>query len=228
MRWLTKIPRLGPPACVLWVTMGLAFAGADDDFAAWENEQERVRERIAAVNEGALEFLGTSPDGAVHHHAGRILIDAQSLEDGWVTLEQCHANLDQVAEAQILFSPERSRALTVASVRNIGRAYAEDSSIQLRGIGADSSVCVRLETRALHRIDEGVFELQNGPFMRRFLDGYYPLRVSLRIDYPRDLELADYSPAEQPGFTVVASAGHVELEALFEGRLRTAFRFLRK
>ena len=130
MRWLTKIPRLGPPACVLWVTMGLAFAGADDDFAAWENEQERVRERIAAVNEGALEFLGTSPDAAVHHHAGRILIDAQSLEDGWVTLEQCHANLDQVAEAQILFSPERSRALTVASVRNIGRAYAEGSSIQ--------------------------------------------------------------------------------------------------
>lgn len=221
-------PLLAVAACALWVAAGMVLAGAEDDFAAWGGEQERMRERIDAVNEGALKFLGTPPDDAVHHHAGRISINAQSLIDGWVTLEQCHANLDRVAEAQILFRPTRSRALSVASARNIDRAYAEGSSIQLRGIGADSSVCIRLETRALHRIDDGVFELQNGPFMRRFLDGYYPLRVSLRIDYPRDLELADYSPAEQPGLSVVASAGRVELEAVFEGRLRTAFRFLRK
>ncbi len=203
-------------------------AGANDDFPAWADEQERVRERIIAVNEGALEFLATPSDEAVHHHAGRISISAQSLVDGWVGLEQCHSNLDQVAEAQILFRPKSTRALQVASTRNVASAYPEGSSVQLRGIGADSQVCVRLETRALHRIDDGVFELKNGPYMRRFLDGYYPLRLSLRIEFPDELELADHSPLAQPGFAVVAGVRHVDVEALFEGQLRTAFRFVHR
>lgn len=207
--------------------LGMSVA-ADDDFAPWVDEQERTRERIAAVNEGALAFLASAPGDVVHHHASRISIIERSLVDGWVGLEQCHANLDQVAEAQILFNPARSRALSVVSARGVGRAYPEGSSIQLRDIGADSRVCVRLETRALHPVDDGVFELQNGPYMRRFLDGYYPLRLSLRIDYPEVLELADHWPPVQPGFDVVTGVGRVDVEALFEGRLRTAFRFVRR
>ena len=214
--------------CALAWCLAALPAVADDEFPSWTDQQARIDARIAAVNEGALVFLDTEPEGAVHHHAGRISIGARSLVDGWVGLEQCHANLDQVAEAQILFNPMRARALSVASVRNVDNAYPEGSSIQLRGIGADSRVCVSLETRALHRVDEGVYELRNGPYMRRFLDGYYPLRLSLRIDFPDELELADHSPPAQPGFAVTAGDGHIDVEALFEGRLRTAFRFLRR
>ena len=87
-------------------------------------------------------------------------------------------------------------------------------------------VCVHAESQALRQLEDGVFELQNGPFMRRFLDGYYPLRLSLRIDYPPSLALADFTPAEQGGFSVARRPGSVRVEALFEGRLRTAFRFV--
>ncbi|MDJ0739851.1 MAG: hypothetical protein QNJ91_09040 [Gammaproteobacteria bacterium] len=200
---------------------------AEDAFSDAFAEQEALRAQIAAVNEGALAFLDTPPKRVVHHHAGRISISPQSLDDGWVVLEQCHVNLDRVSAAQILFNPTRSRNLSVVSTRNIDDAYPEGSSIQLRGIGVDSEICLRAESRALHRVDDGVYELKNGPFMRRFLDGYYPLRLSLTIDYPDSLSLADHQPLTQPGFAVVQQPGTLNVEALFEGELRTAFRFLR-
>ncbi len=215
----------------------LAFAGvawsvgqandpsAQDDWPAWVEAEEALRAQIAAVNEGDLSFLVETPADAVHHHRNRVLISERSLADGWVMLEQCHDNLDLVAEAQIVFDPAHSRAIRVLSSRNIGQAFAEDSSVQLRDIGPDSQICLLAETRALHELSKGIYELKNGPFMRRFLDGYYPMRVSMQIEFPRRLLLADVSPGEQPGFSVAAAPGTVAAEALFEGRLHTRFVF---
>lgn len=199
---------------------------SSDDWPAWIEAEEALRARIAAVNEGDLSFLASPPAETLHHHRNRVVISERSLADGWVVLEQCHDNLDRVAEAQIVFRPERARAIRVLSSRNIGSAVAEQSSVQLRDIGPDSQVCLLAETRALHRLANGIYELQNGPFMRRFLDGYYPMRVSLEIEYPQRLLLADVSPGEQPGFSVAEAPGSVAAEALFEGRLRTRFVFL--
>lgn len=215
------------PLC-LWLTLACSPSGmaAAGDQSTWADDEEAWRARIAEVNEGDLDFLASLPDGPVHHHQGRVVITERSLIDGWVVLEQCHVNLDQVPAAQIVFNPERSRALAVTSVRNIEQAYAEDNTIQLQGIGAHSRVCVRAESLALQRPDADVFELVNGPFMRRFLDGYYPLRLSLRIDHPHSIALADFSPVAQPGFSVTRAPGRIAVEALFEGQLHTRFRFL--
>lgn len=201
-------------------------ANEPNDWPDWADEQQVLKARIDAVNEGALVFLSDRPEAGVHHHSGRVSITSRSLQDGWVVLEQCHANLDQVSEAQILFNPGRSRHLQVISTRNIEQAFAEGNSIQLRGIRADSQVCLRAESRALQQVDSGVFELQNGPFMRRFLDGYYPLKLSLEVDFPPTLRLVDHQPDAQPGFSVDRAPGRLTVESLFEGRLRTVFRFI--
>jgi len=213
---------------LLLVCLPLAGAepAAPSEWPDWVDRQESLRQRIAAVNEGDLTFLDDAVDRTVHYHDGRIAISAQSLVDGWVSLEQCHYNLDRVAAAQILFRPERSRALEVLSYRNIDAAFAEANSIQLRGVGDASEICLRGESRALRLLGPDVFELQNGPFMRRFLDGYYPLRLSLRVEYPSRLTLADFDPQSQAGFDVRQTPGRVEVEAFFEGRLNTRFRFL--
>lgn len=198
----------------------------EQDWPAWVDAEESVRQRIAAVNEGELAFLHEPPAEPVHHHRSRIVITRQSLADGWVLMEQCHEHLDRVAEAQIVFNPGRTRALEVLSFENMDTAYAESNTVQLRGIRAASRVCARLETRALHALGTQAFELRNGPFMRRFLDGYYPLQLSLLVEYPPHLELAGYAPEAQPGYAVSAAPGLVGVEALFEGELRTRFRFV--
>ena len=169
----------------------------DQDWPAWADAEESDRQRIAAVNEGELVFLHQPPMVPVHHHRSRIVITQQSLTDGWVLMEQCHERLSRVEEAQIVFNPGRTRALEVLSFRNMDAAFVESNTIQLRGIGEASKVCARLETRALHDLGLQIFELRNGPFMRRFLDGYYPLQLSLRIEYPPSLELTDFTHSGQ-------------------------------
>ena len=74
---------------------------------------------------------------------------AKDGHDGWVGLVQCHANLDRVGELQIVFHADRTRSLEVTATRNIGQAFVEGASLQLRDIGADSQVCLRLQSRAL-------------------------------------------------------------------------------
>lgn len=199
---------------------------ADQDWPAWADNEETARQRIAAVNEGELVFLQEPPSTPAHHHRARIRITRESLADGWVLMEQCHERLSRVAEAQILFNPGRTRALEVLSFDNMDAAFVESHTVQLRGIRDASRVCVRLETRALHDLRMQIFELRNGPFMRRFLDGYFPLQLSLQIEHPRSLELVDSTPEDQPGCSVRLTAGLVSVEAMFEGELHTRFRFV--
>ena len=206
--------------------MWVLASTAEDDWPEWVKAEESLHQRIADVNEGHLAFLATQPNAPVHHHHNRIVISAHSLVDGWVVLEQCHDNLDRVAASQIIFNPQRSRSLEVVSFDNIASAFAEEHSVQLRGVQAHSRVCLRLETKALRLVANDVFELKNGPFMRRFLDGFYPMRVSLVIEYPETMSLADFSPSMQPGFSVSQAPGRVRADALFEGMLRTSFRFM--
>lgn len=232
MRCVGRNRLLVLPLCLVALSGGWMSAisesteQVDQEWPAWVYAEESERQRIAAVNEGELVFLHAPPPKPVHHHSNRILITRQSLADGWVLMEQCHERLDRVAESQIVFNPGRTRALEVLSYHNMDTAFVESSTIQLRGIREASKVCARLETRALHSLGVQIFELQNGPFMRRFLDGYYPLQLSIQIEYPRHLELVDYAPENQPGCAVKSAPGHVGVEALFEGELRTRFRFV--
>ena len=68
--------------------------------------------------------------------------------------------------------------------------------------------------------------LSNGPCMRRFLDGYYPMQVSMRVrwDMP-ELRFVDINPKVQPGFALTRQANEVAFDAIFEGELRTRIRF---
>ena len=63
--------------------------------------------------------------------------------------------------------------------------------------------------------------------MRRFLDGYYPMRVSMRVEYP--LHMLRYVNMKPEGIThrVDNSSGRLEIEARFEGRLNTEINFER-
>jgi hypothetical protein len=134
-----------------------------------------------------------------------------------------------VAETQIVYHSERIRKLQLSSSANIAKAWVEGPAVQLKDIGPRASLCLQAESRALSTTGQGRYRLKNGPYMRRFLDGYYPMRVSLEIHYPAELlKLADLRP--QPG-----KAGRLELhdgtirwDGWFTGRLFTEFDFVLK
>jgi hypothetical protein len=178
------------------------------------------------VNEGALEFLASPPPGRAHAHSNRITLTASSLQDGWASLYQCHDNLDSVSSAQIVYNSERIRKLQVASVAGIGHARVEGHTIQLEDVSDTAGLCIHAESRVVHPLSAGRFVVRNGPFMRRFLDGYYPMHVTLEIRLPPgDWTLEQSLPAAQPGFAVTRRPDGIEADAWFEGKLVTEFYF---
>lgn len=186
-------------------------------------------ESADAVNEGALRFLETPPAKPLHHHQNRIRIDADSLASGWVGLYQCHDRLDAVPLLQITFREGYVRDLKVDLARGIGHAWVEGASVQLRNVEPGARLCLSAQTRALRNTGNGYFSLFSGPYMRKFLDGYYPMRVTLEVDYPAEsLQLIDVSPAPQAGLSLDERPGNIRLEALFEGELRFLLQFERR
>ncbi|MGD8782977.1 MAG: alpha/beta hydrolase [Thioalkalispiraceae bacterium] len=181
------------------------------------------------VNEGNLVFLSQEPEGALHHHHNSVTISPASLNDGWILIEQCHSNIDRVPAAQIVFSKSRVKNIQIVSYQNIEKAWVEDASVQFENVKDEATICIQANTRSLMQLPDGSYKLRNGPFMRRFLDGYFPLHVSLDLNYGQtDLVLTSFSPTIQEGFDVKQREGKISIDTVFEGRLHTEFHFKTK
>ncbi len=208
------------------------IASADEPSMAelerWLESDELLPPSVSTenVNEGALVFLSRQPARQVHHHQNHLVINADSLINGWVRLKQCHDHLDKVPRAQIMYNRDRIRDLQIITSGNIEQSWVEDNTVQLRNVQENARLCVQAWTRALKSNGDGSYSLRNGPFMRRFLDGYYPMRVSMQIDYASSgLQLIAMKPERQAGFDVREQDGSLAFDAWFEGRLNTEFLF---
>ena len=67
--------------------------------------------------------------------------------------------------------------------------------MQIKDIAAESEICISADKKALS-YEKGKYYLRLGPFMRRFLDGYYPMRVQVEVSYPAFLQLVSASPVD--------------------------------
>jgi hypothetical protein len=198
-----------------------AKEGPDDE---WFDDDLEVR--IAKVNGGDLVFLAEPPLEPVHHHHNRVILDPDSLDNGWVTLIQCHRHLDAVPRTQVLYHQTRTRELSILSYQNIEQAWVEGHTVQLADVDHGASICIQARTRMLEFNEDGSFSLRGGPFMRRFLDGYYPMHVSMNIEVPQEyLRFVDTRPESQQGFEVQRTAEGVHIDTWFEGKLYTEVRF---
>jgi len=217
-------------SCLSWLLPGVAVSDEPGlaELERWLESDELLPPTVNTdqVNEGTLVFLTRRPARQVHHHQNHLVIGADSLLNGWVRLKQCHENLDRVPRAQIMYNRERIRDLQIISSGNIEQSWVEDNTVQLRNVLEKARLCVQAWTRALKSNGDGSYSLSNGPFMRRFLDGYYPMRVSMQIDYATSgLQLIKMKPERQQGFDVTEQEGSLAFDAWFEGRLKTEFLF---
>jgi len=191
-----------------------------------ERPEWDLEEQIAAVNESELRLLGEGTPTHAHMHENRIRISPDSLADGWVALEQCHERLDAVPRAQIVFNPERIRDIRITGAAHIARAWVEGHTVQLEDIASAARLCISANSHALTNLGEGYYRLRTGPYMRRFLDGYYPMRVMIDIEYPAQiLSFVRSHPMAQPGFALRSEQGRIRVDASFEGKLYTCLDF---
>ncbi len=180
-------------------------------------------ERADAVNEGPLRLLDDNPIADYHHHQNIITLLADSHQHGWANLEQCHYNLDAVDALQITFNAKRLRDLSIVSSKMIERVWVEDASVQMEGVGKGASVCLSAQTRVVWPNADGSYSVRNGPYMRQFLDGYYPMQVSLELRYStQQWQLKSYRPANIPWQLTTTG---LRMKVHFEGKLRTEIRF---
>jgi hypothetical protein len=201
---------------LIWFAGGRATAG--QEAADWFDEPPQPG--VPQVAEGELRFLTSAPASRILESLNRLSVSAHSLEDGWVGLHQCYRGLDPVPDAEIVYAYRNMRGLEIQSHKGIARATARQTSIVLEGVGRDAQLCVVAEVQILRRNADGHYRLRNGPFHRRFLDGYFPMRVTLDVLLPAArLRLLSVSPPAQPGFSVAQDPGRLSIDALFAGSL---------
>ena len=211
--------------CFLTMSSLAAEEISSEELEQWFNDDADDESRALAVNEGPLVFLKQATNKAVHHSSNTLHIDESSLKTGWVALSQCHAQLDAVAASQIVYRYQRLRNLSIVSTHGIQRAWVEGSSVQLSEVQKNARLCISAEVGILHSTPTG-FVLRNGPFHRQFLDGFYPMHVTLDIHYPESrLTIREIKPSPQPGFTVTHFSNRVLIDAWFEGKLNTEVHF---
>jgi len=197
-----------------------------EELEAWFNDDSDIKTQ--EVNEGELNFI--SPiDKKSLHSKNTLYISEQSIDDGWVGLKQCYFNLDAVPEIQIVYRYKSIRDIKVLSSKGIDKAWVEGQSVQLEGVGRQASICTEAQIRVFYQNEDKTYSLVNGPYQRRFLDGYYPMRVTLDIHYPDTaLQFLNATPFTEKGVKIQHSKNRIFIDAFFEGQLFTETRFGQK
>jgi hypothetical protein len=199
-------------------------SAASDDPQAWLEQDDDPG--TLPVNEGNLEFLRDAQDRRVLQTRNRFTITPDSLHTGWVELYQCQGNLDPVPAVEVVYRYHGMRNLRVISTRGIERTRVEHNTVQMEQVQQGGEVCIEAEVQVLKPDGKGAWTLQSGPFHRRFLDGYYPVRLEYRIHWPADrLRLESVYPAMQAGFPVHEQPGELTIDTLFAGKLTIDVRF---
>jgi hypothetical protein len=197
-------------------------ASITDEERAWLEADDDTSQ----VSEGELRFLPGPADREMLHIQNRITILPESLTDGWVKLIQCHHNLAPVPDIQIVYQYRAIQALAIESSHGIGKSWIEDQSVQMQDVTRNASICISAKVAIFRHHDNNIYSLNNGPYHLRFLDGYYPLHVTLEVDFPDTLlSVLGVTPRSQPGVMLKQVAGKVLLDAHFEGMLYTEIRF---
>jgi len=201
----------------------------DEELEKWFNSDKETVDPIKLINEGKLVFLSKPPERKPHQTKHDITILPTSLTNGWVKLYQCHKNLDVMPAAQVVFINKRVRKIKIISSNNINKVWIENDTVQLKTINKNAALCIELETKALWNNSDGSYSLRTGPYQRRFLDGYFPVRLNVNVTLPENMLMyKNIMPSVQPGLSVVDNNSNINVDALFEGKLNLVINFDKK
>lgn len=192
-----------------------------EQLEAWFHDDENMHPVSKTTsNDGELEFLATPPAKKVPYSRNTITISKDSLSSGWVKVEQCHEDLDPVGAIEVVYRYKQMRNLKVKEYTKIGKLWVEGQSVQMEDVEKGARVCMAAEARILIQLPKGRYALFNGPYQRRFLDSYFPMRVNILLRYPASLlKLEKIDPEHTPGYQVKRKRGELHIDTWFAGKL---------
>jgi hypothetical protein len=215
-------------ALVLWMPFDFGQAqGLTPEQKAWLEDDSyfEMMQKIREVNEGDLQFVASFDARTAYHMKNEVMLNAQSLETGWGDMLQCHYNLDAVSVLEIVYGADTTKSLALVSQSNIERAQVSQGLVRLEGLKPGAQVCISGRTHALQKQGQQ-WVFSRGPFMRKFLDGYYPLQIDLKVSWPENqLRLTETTPESSIGYRRIDRPGEVQVRYQFEGRLQSRFVF---
>lgn len=192
----------------------------------WFQDDERLHPYDKKSDDGKLIFLKAPPVKRTPFSQNVLTIHEHALRSGWVEIEQCHEQLDPVSAVEVVYRYRQMRGLRIIRYSHIGKAWVDGQSIQLEDVQKGAMLCMQAEARILYKRADGRFILHNGPFQRRFLDSYFPMHVTLTIQYPAHLlYFSKVSPTARTGFEVKKESGLIHIDSWFEGKLMIELEF---
>ena len=172
------------------------------------------------ASEGEIKFLKERPDPGAYSFQSRVKITPSSLENGSVDIATCHLQLDPIRKIVIVFNPERVQAIAVKSMSKIASAEIKGNQVTLSDVERGATVCIDLRSRALDKIADSTYQLNAGPLMRRYFDGYLPMSAQLRVDWPKDMFAVQSTlPEKKEGVQVLEGNDGMQLDVTFAGKM---------
>ena len=172
------------------------------------------------ASEGEIKFLKERPDPGAYSFQSRVKITPLSLENGSVDIATCHIQLDPIRKIVIVFNPERVQAIAVKSMTKVASAEIKGNEVTLTDVERGATVCIDLRSRALDKITDLTYQLNAGPLMRRYFDGYLPMSAQLRVDWPKDMFAVQSTlPEKKEGVQVFEGNDGMQLDVIFAGKM---------
>lgn len=212
------------PLLLLWALVVPAFLPAqelsEEELERWFEGDEQAQPYPNYSGSEVLQFIAPLKERQIPFSQTRLLLSRHSKESGWVAIEQCHDGLDAVPNAEVVYRFEQMRGLRITEAEGIAVARVEGQSVQLRDVERGARLCVEMEAKILRAEEGGRYLLRYGPFMRKFLDSYFPMHVALAVSYPAEqLRVDSVMPAPGSNYLLSQQAGLLTLDAWFRGKL---------
>ena len=208
--------------------LGSTAISAKQDFTAaelekWFNSDEELP--VKEVSNEKLIFLKEPPTTKTLHSTINLIVNKNSIDEGWTQMSQCYDNLDPIHVTEVLYRRGFIKKLKIKSYTNIANTKVIDNKILLQGVKKNASLCVTANVRNFYQNEDESFSLVNGPYHRKFLDGYFPYHLTLKIQFSPLLKYSYSVPKRQQGFQIKHAKQLISLNSWFEGKLKTEFRF---
>ena len=172
------------------------------------------------ASEGEIKFLKERPDPGAYSFQSGVRITPLGLENGSVDIATCHIQLDPIRKVVIVFNPERVQAIAVKSMSKIASAEIKGNQVTLSDVERGATVCIDLRSRALDKIADSTYQLNAGPLIRRYFDGYLPMSAQLRVDWPKDMFAVQSTlPEQKEGVQVLEGNDGMQLDVTFAGKM---------